>query len=444
MGMGTGMEPGTTRGAPRRARRRTVAALAVLTAVVITSCGPPAPTPPRWTSTRLARSASATETVNHYGAWTDDQWFATVRVVTPFGSGGTSISLQVHPRTGPSGRTLGTPQVVPLTADVGAAGPVGEHVIGLGGTAPYGEPTTVHFYRPVAGVWGPAGTATLPAGFQLSAMTDRWLVARRVPGDPSFSGDGQVRVFALDTAASEVTATEVAVLGPDPAWPTALREGFGTTVSLDGDLLAVGATGVSAPTAGGVRVFRAGPGGWAPVQSLGGTTEPSAFGRALAVDDGPTVDRLVVGIQGTSVATLAVDVLADDGSGFVLEQRLDRDANLPDASNGAYFAGAVAIDGPTIAVTARTSTVASADPLHAPVTVGHVTIYRRGGTWYRETELDVFPEPYDAGVRSALPARLQLAGTHLAASVWVSPDEPPGCVFPCFVLGFEAWSLDRS
>ena len=157
-------------------------------------------------------------------------------------------------------------------------------------------------------------------------MTDDWLVARRVPGDPAFTGDGQVLVLSVDTSGPSVSAAQVATLGPDPSWPAALREGFANAVALDGDLLAVGAVGLSAPTAGGVRVFRAGPGGWAPTQSLGGTVEPSTFGRTLAVDDGVSVDRLVIGPQGNSIPTLAVDVLADSGGGFVLEQRLDRDS----------------------------------------------------------------------------------------------------------------------
>ena len=72
-----------------------------------------------------------------------------------------------------------------------------------------------------------------------------------------------------------------------------------------------------------------------------------------------------------------------------------------------------------------------------------MTTYRRYGTWVREAEVGVFPTPFDAGVRSSLPGRLQLSGSHLAASVFVTPDEPPGCVFPCFVFGFEAWSIDR-
>jgi hypothetical protein len=409
----------------------------------LAGCGP-APTPgPIWSGTRVPRTASPTEVVNRYGAWTDDAWFATVRVVTPLGvAGGTTATLDVQPRVGPRGAQLGPAQTVPLSSDVGFGGPMGEHVIALPGTAPYGEPSTVAFFRPVDGVWGPAGTASVPAGFQVSAMTDDWMVARRVPGDPSATGDGQVLVFSVDTSGPLVGAALSATLGPDPTWPPALREGFGNTVALDGDLLAVGAVGLSSPAPGAVRVFRALPGGWSPTQTIGGVTEPAAFGRTIAVDDGP-VDRLVVGPQGTGVDTLAIDVMVDDGTGFALEQRIDRDPSPVDLSNGGYFAASAAIDGPTLAFASRTSSVASADPAHPAVTVGHVALFRRGAIWTREAEVGLFPTPFDAGVRSALPARLQMSGEHVAASLWVSPDEPPGCVFPCFVLGFEAWSLDR-
>jgi hypothetical protein len=426
-----------------RAGRGGLLGAAVAALMVAGACGPPPAPTVQFSTTRIPRTASATEVVNHFGAWTDDQWFATVRATTPVGGSGTTIVLEVRQRQGAAGSVLGAPQTVPLTADVGFGGPLGEHIIALGGTAPPGEPVPVRFFRPVAGVWGAAGSATLPAGFQLAAMTDDWLVARRVPGDPSFSGDGEVRVFRVDTTGPSVTATFVTSLGPDPSWPAALREGFGTAVALDGDLLAVGATGLSAATPGGARLFRSNGTGWSPTLSLGGAAGPAFFGRSLAVDDGPTLDRVVVGPVGDSLATLGIDVLADSGAGFTLEQRVDHDEAAPDLSGGSYFASSVALDGALLALTTRTRTVASADPGHPAVTVGDVALFRRGAAWVRERELTPSPEPTDAGIRSALTGRLQAAGSHVAASVFVTPDEPPGCIFPCFVFGFEAWSIDR-
>ncbi len=429
----------TPRSTTRRSRLVAVAALAVI--AVAASCAPPPAPPPAWSTTRLPRTASTTEVVNRIGAWTDQSWFATVRAVTPIGGSGTAGFLDVYPRSGRGGSVLGTPQSVPIV-DVAFPGPVGQHVIALPGTSPFGQPSTVRFYRPVAGVWGEAGSAQVPADYQVAAMTDDWMVARPIP-DPNAVNDGAVLVFDVDTSGAQVTATQVATLGPDPSWPQGLRAGFGVAVGLDGGLLAVAATSFSDPVPGAVRVFRTGPGGWAPVQSLGGTTGPSSFRTGLAVDDGPTVDRVVMAPTATSLSTVALDVLADSGSGFVVEQSLRRNAGLPDESGGTYWGAGVAIDGPTLAVTSRSTTVPSVDTAHPPVTVGQVQIYRRGGSWYPEREVRLAPSPYDAGVRSAFPDRLKLAGTNLAASVFVNPDEPPGCTFPCFVFGFEAWSIDR-
>jgi hypothetical protein len=87
--------------------------------------------------------------------------------------------------------------------------------------------------------------------------------------------------------------------------------------------------------------------------------------------------------------------------------------------------------------------VASADPGHARVGVGHVLVYRRHAAWSREAKVRTFPDPYEPGVVSAYPYALQAAGDHVAVTVLVSTDPPEGCPFPCFSIGFEAWSLDR-
>jgi hypothetical protein len=421
-------------------RRRLVSGLVMTATVLLAGCAPdPAPTA-SWRGTRIARSVSAGTAVNFVGAWTDQDWFATVRTTTPSSGTGTA-ELLVYPRSGPAGRTLGTPQVSTLPPGVGITGPLGEHVVAL----PTG--TGALFYRPVAGTWGPAGSVTVPDGYQVSAVTDRWLAARRVPGAPGATGDGEVRLYALDTSGTDVVATPAATLGPDPIWPTALREGFGQQVALDGDLLAVSASGFNAPSPGGVRMFRATAGSWAPVQSLGAGSAPQRYGAAIAVDDGATVDRIVVATQYDALLTIGLDVLADTGTGggFVAEQSLVPDTTQPDQSGGLLFGSSLALDGDLLALTARSTTVASVQADHAPVTVGHVQVFRRGpATWAREGEVGTFTVPYDAGVASAYPYRLQTAGGHVAVTVLANPDPPAGCQFPCFSIGFEAWSLDRS
>lgn len=413
--------------------------MAVVALAAATACAPSGGSGPAfsWTSTRLARSASPAGTVNRSGAWTDDDWFATLELDSPTG-GPSSARLLFFPRTGPAGSTLGTPQELPAPGGAGLGGPLGEHIVAV----PTG--TGASFFRETAGVWAAAGSMTVPDGFQVADMTDRWLAARRVPAAPGSSGDGEVRIYAVDASGPTVVPTLATTLGPDPAWPAALREGFGRAVSLDGDLAAVSGSGLSGPTPGGVRVFRATAGTWSPVQSLGDGSSPQSFGNAITIEDGTTVDRLAISTNVPTLLTTGIEIHADDGSGFTLEQSLTPDPGQVDASGGLLFGSSLDLDGELLALTARSTTVASAEMGHAPVTVGHVQMFRRGPVaWSQDGEVGTFTVPYDADVASAYPYRLQVSGAHVAVTVLVNPDPPVGCTFPCFNLGLEAWSLDR-
>lgn len=413
---------------------RTVCGRGLAFAVVIVALAacapPPPPAGPTWNAVRFARTAAPS--VNYLGAWTDDEWFATVRATSD--SGSYSADILFFPRGGPGNGVLGPPQSLPIGAP-DFIGPIGEHVVGVSGA---GE---VVFFEETAGTWATAGTFTLGSGKQLIAMTDDWMVIRVVPQYPPTGADGSVEMYALDTTGATVVATFAGTLGPDPAWPAELRAGFGLTASLDGDLLAVSGYGAFAPAPGGVRVFRPAAGTWTPVLSLGGTTgTPTGFGRSIGVDDGASTDRLAV-LTGATPST--VQVSEDTGSGFSPEALLAPDPGLPDTSNGLAFGNSLAIDGDLLALFGRQATVASAEAGHAPVTVGYVQLYRRGTSWTREAEVGTFVEPYDPDVGSANPSRLQVSGPHVAVSVLVNPDPPPGCVFPCFTFGFESWSIDR-
>jgi hypothetical protein len=268
------------------------------------------------------------------------------------------------------------------------------------------------------------------------------MVIRTVPVGPGV--DGEVRVYALDPSGPAVVATLSASLGPDPAWPAALREGFGTpAVALDGDLLAVAAQGLFSPAPSGVRVFRFVSGAWTAVQSLGAAPGgPTGYGRALAVDDGPAVDRIAMGPQADLPASPTVEVLADTGAGFSLEQAIAPSA-LPDSEGGLAFGSSLALDGTLLAVGMRAAEVPSAEPGHDPVDVGHVQLFRRGTSWVREADVATFTSPFEADTISSRPFRLTASGDTVAVSQLVTPDPPVGCPFPCFSLGFEAWYLDR-
>jgi hypothetical protein len=408
---------------------------AAIAVVALAGCTPdPAPAH-RWVSTRFAYQRDDVTTVSWFGAWTDAQWFASVRVESPTTPGPSDVRLQVFPREGTGGSRLGTPQDVPLSGVVGFPSLIGEHVIAVVGT-----PTT--FVRQTAGRWAAAGTFDLELGYQPMAMDDHWLVVRKALGEPGALGDGEVRVYALDTTGPTVTATLAATLGPDPVWPAELRAGFGRAVALDGDLLAVGANRTDQPGPGAVRAFRADARTWGPVASFGaGVDDPSWFGDAVAVDDGASVDRLAISTQaGTG---RAVEVLADSGGGFAPEDLLTPGPTDPTAHGPDIFGSALAIDGDRLAATSHRASVPSADPSHPRVDVAHVSVFRHGTTWAPETEVATYVDPTQAGVISTYPIELHLVGTHVAVSQIVTPDPPPGCPFPCFAIGFEAWSIDR-
>jgi hypothetical protein len=145
-----------------------------------------------------------------------------------------------------------------------------------------------------------------------------------------------------------------------------------------------------------------------------------------------------------AMLTTGVEIHADDGTGFAPEQSLTPDPAQADYSGGLLFGSYMDQDVGLLALTARSTTVASAEVGHAPVTVGYVQVFRRGPVaWSREGEVGTFTAPYEPDVASAYPYRLQAAGTHVAVTVLVNPDPPVGCTFPCFTLGLEAWSLDR-
>lgn len=417
--------------------KRRGSVLAMSTLLLVVACAPdPVPPAPRWVTTHVSRTTTTTSTTNYVGAWTDEDWASTLEVTTITGGG--SAKLHFFPRSGPGNSVLDTPQSVTPSIAVNLSGPMGEHIVALGGSS------QVEFFRETAGTWGSAGTFTLPPDTQLAAANDHWMALRTFTLSPGV--ETSVRVYALDSSGPTVVATPAATLLGDPAWPLALREGFGGPgVALDGDIIVVGAHGQFGPTPGGARIFRATSGTWAPVLSLGASTSgPNIFATALAVHDGPTVDRVVIGPQGDSPTLPQVFVYADAGSGFALEQTLSRDTSDPDASSGGLFGAAVAIEGDLIAVTSRTASIPSAEVGHANVTVGYVQLFRKGATWAEETEVATHETPAPADVVSMLPFKLQITGNHVAVTMFISPDPPPGCTFPCFNFGFEAWSIDRT
>lgn len=405
------------------------------------ACAPDPVTPPSptWVTTHVARTTTPTSVTNYVGAWTSTDWASTLEITTPNAGGGTA-TLHFFPRSGPGNSVLGAPQSLTPAVSPSIMGPIGDRLVGLAGSQ--NGLGAVEFFRLTAGTWSSAGVSVFPADQQVAALNDDWLVTRSVPVNPG--ADAHVYVHAVDTSGPTVTLGAPVTLDPDPAWPLVLREGFaGPGAAIDGDLLIVGAQGQFGPTPGGARVFRATAGVWSPVVSLGASPPgPNAFGRALAVDDGATVDRVALGPQ--SDTTPVVEVYADTGSGFVLEQTITRNIADPDIYSGALFGNAIGLDGDLLAITSRGIEVPSSDPLHADVKVGYVELYRKGATWAREAEVATFTNPAPPAMITTLPFKLKVAGNHVGAMMFMSPDPPPNCVFPCFNFGFEAWSIDRT
>lgn len=418
-------------------RRLSVIAL-VLVALLVAACGqppPPPPAAPNWVTTQIPRTLIPGGTINSFGAWTSEDWFATLQATVATGSA-PSADLFFYPRSGPGNSSLGTPQVLTPTVDPGFAGPVGDDVVGLVGSS------AMEFFGNSGGSWSSVGTFSYPAGYQFRAMSDDWLVLAETPIVPGSAS--QVVAYPLDTSGSGVVVGAGQTVSADPAWPTGLQDGFGVEVAVDGGLMAVRAQDPNAPAPPGVLVLRDVAGVWTPEFSLGGVPGgPVALGQSLDVDDGTTADRFAVEVADSGQPS-RVDVYADTGSGFALEQSIVRDTSEPDLSSGLLFGSEVALEGSLLAVSGRQITVPSVDPMHAPVTVGTVQLFRHGTTWQREKEVRPFTDPAPEGIMSTNPMALHVAGNHVATTMFVMPDEPPGCQFPCFRLGSEAWSIDRT
>ncbi len=420
----------------RRATAIVVACIAVATACVPPDDGTP-PTGP-WSATRFPFTQTAAGNVSRIGAWTSDDAFAYIEWTVPTGGIGTG-ELVIHPRTGPDGNDLSTPQRVPAPASID--GLKGEHFIGLSRSLPSGE-TEVTFYRPDAGIWGADGNVTIPSGYEFAALTDEWLVARLRLGAPG-ALTGSVLMYPLDTSGATIQAGAPVTVTPDPTWPTELQQGFGRRVAADGDLLAVSSAPYGTDGPGLVSIFEQSGGTWAPTQTLTSPLGANLFGNYLAIDDGATVDRLALAPQGNSMETLGIDVYADHGAGFELEHSIPRGSE-PDLQNGLLLGYGIDLDEDLLVFTTRSTEVASSEAGHAPVKVGHVALHRLGPTgWQLDQELRLGADPYDADVSQALPSMVDIGGGHVAVTLLVTGDPPANCGW-CINLGFEAYSLDRN
>jgi hypothetical protein len=127
---------------------------------------------------------------------------------------------------------------------------------------------------------------------------------------------------------------------------------FGARMSMSGDTVVIGDADDShdAPWSGSAYVFVKDGVGWVQQQKLLPTTPANdqVFGSSVSIDG----DTIVVGAPGerdpTNGAVGAAYVFVRDGSNWLLHQKL----LLPESTSGGGFGGAVAISGNSIVVTA--------------------------------------------------------------------------------------------
>jgi hypothetical protein len=123
--------------------------------------------------------------------------------------------------------------------------------------------------------------------------------------------------------------------------------GFGRSVALSGDTLAVGASSDS-----GVYVFRRNGAIWTQQARISGTsitpptTNDDAFGYAVAVSN----DTLVVGAPYVDLSTVAGAVYVFQWTGTVWAQQAYLRAPIPGSDD--YFGGSIALSGDTLVVSA--------------------------------------------------------------------------------------------
>lgn len=394
---------------------------------------------PDWVTTRIARTADASGSTNWIGAWTNENWFATLEFSSLTGGGG-NTALRVHPRSGPGNSDLGTPQVILPSVAPSLAGLVGGDVIGLIGSS------AVEFFAESGGTWSSAGTFAIPAGRTVKAMSDEWLVLSPFP---TAGVDALVELFPLDTTGAQVVVGAPVLVGPDPDWEPALRSGFGVNAAVEGNVLVVGGQSQPGSGPGGARVFRESGGNWLPVLSVGGAVDdPVIFARSVAVDavEGAGIDRVAIGGMADAPDPAVITIWADDGNDgpFSVEQVLPAPTGVADVTNGVLFGSGLAIDGDLLATVSRAVNTPSATAGQPDGRGGFVQLFRRTTSWQPEEEVATHLDPLPEGLIDQVPFRMKARGNHVAVEVAAVPVPPPGCPFPCIAFGVEAWSIDRT
>lgn len=250
------------------------------------------------------------------------------------------------------------------------------------------------------------------AQFGQSVATDGVTIAvgSQVGSDVFGLLGGEVSLGRVDlfVRVGSVWVHQQSLLAPAPV-AGQCTDGFGFTVDLDGDNLAVGAHGANG-LVGAVHLYRRdGLGVWQPDAVLASPyTGPGWFGQDVALDG----DRLLVGAPRAFIAAFlpgAAYVFDRGANGWTLTQTLTACA----ASGEAYFGDAVAIDGSLLACSA---------PFYGPGREGRVYTFELvNGSWTNCQEVAAFM-PMTNG---EFGTPLALHGDVLAVSSIHYPSPPP-------------------
>ncbi|MFZ4517148.1 MAG: hypothetical protein ACOYOP_02095 [Microthrixaceae bacterium] len=389
-----------------------VAALALTT--VISACGPmpPPSSSPVWQST--ARNVAATPAAPYTA--TTANWWVVVRIDP---TNGLAVGVDIYRRSGVNGEPAATPtQSIAASGGVVKAVAMTDRVIGVASSL-FGQVTVgLLRYDDVVAQWVPT-TAFVPSDPAVRgtpnsrvtlSVTDTAVALGLGDASPG-AADGRVVVQRITATPTSLTTGTAQVIGPDPAWTSEERAGFGQAVSLEGGTLAV-SDGRSH-----VVLYRAEPATvpFAVDATLTPTTPPSSsrrFGTSLSVDTSTGAPRVLVGsngdagvLTGTPYPGSAVVWTRASGAWTV-------EADLPAPTTGfaaATWGGLVSLDGARAAVGFDL-----AAPSGAPADF-RVTVWALTGAPTPEATLSAGSAlTVPAGATQLGLTGLQLAGSHLS------------------------------
>lgn len=394
-------------------KRLHLGAVTTLAALVLGACTPPSPPgPPTWNPTYVSPTPTADARISS----TSLGWWAILRT-SP--TTGLPVTLDLHRRTGPNGEPSATPtESIVVSGGIPVAMAMTDRVIAIASRFLDQVSVGILRYDDPNAQWVPAtpnpvvptdpALRIAPNAVVKLDVTDT-AVALSLSYQAPQTGTGRVIVQQLTSTPTSVTTGPIQVLSPPPAWSSFDQEGFGRSVSLEGDLLAV---------SGGSDhvVLYQSPGGAGPWSQDGLLVNPeppsseNRFGASVSVDTSSATSRVLVGTRGSfglfgppGPAAGRADLWQRGPAGWVMVRTL----NPPDSTSQVTFGQQVALDGDL-------GVVANSLTLIGPVADYGVGIYRMGTGALEATLSGVPPSGPSPTLLSAGLTDLTLVGSHLS------------------------------